>query len=75
MQEITHQSFGLLDVFLSEQKLPVQVAQINGVKIDDVNLSKAGQDQILEQLASDATSANEENSCLGFSVSSASLVT
>jgi hypothetical protein len=58
MQEITHQSFGLLDVFMSEQKLTVQVAQIDGVEINNMDLSKAGQDQILEQLASDAASAN-----------------
>jgi hypothetical protein len=62
-------------VFLSEQKLTVQVAQINGVKIDNVNLSEAGQDQILEQLTSDAASADEKNSCLGFPRRSANSVT
>ncbi len=57
-------------MFLSEEELAVQVAQIDGVKIDDVNLAKAGQDQILEQFASDPAGADEEHSCLNSWVSS-----
>lgn len=44
----THQSLGLLDMFLSEKKLTVQIAQIDGIKIDNVNLSEPCHDQVLE---------------------------
>jgi hypothetical protein len=61
---LTYYGLGLLDVFVPEQELTVQVAQIDCIKVDDVNLAEAGQDQVLEQFASNAASANEKHSCL-----------
>lgn len=35
-------------MFVAEEKLAIEVAQIDGVKVDDVDVTKAGHDQILE---------------------------
>lgn len=36
----THQCFGLLDVFETEEKLAIQIAQVDGIEIDDVNFAE-----------------------------------
>ena len=54
----THQSFRLLDMLLSEEELAVQIAQIDGVEIDDVDLAETSQNEVLEKLASDTASAH-----------------
>jgi hypothetical protein len=56
---MTHSRFGLLDMFLSEEELTVQVAQVDGIKVDYVDVSKAGHDQVLEQFASYPTGTNK----------------
>jgi hypothetical protein len=42
-------------VFVTEEKLSVKVAEINGVKVYDVNFAIAGEEQVLEKLAANAT--------------------
>lgn len=39
----TNQSFGLFDVFVTEEELAVQVAEINGIKVHDVDFAIAGE--------------------------------
>lgn len=60
----THQGLGFLNVFMAEEKLSIEIAEVNGVEIDDVNLAKAGQNQVLEQFAADATGADEKDARL-----------
>ena len=43
----SYQSLRFLDVFMSEEELTIKVAQINSVKIDDMNLAEASKDEIL----------------------------
>ena len=38
----THQSFRLLDVFLSEQELAVKIAEIDCVEVDHMDFAEAG---------------------------------
>ena len=45
-------------MLLSEEELAVQIAQIDGVEIDDVDLAETSQDEVLEKLASDTASAH-----------------
>jgi hypothetical protein len=45
---LTHQSLRFLDVLVSEEELSVQVAQVDGVKINDVNFTEASQDEVLQ---------------------------
>jgi hypothetical protein len=59
VKEMTHSRFWLLDMFLSEEELTVQIAQVDGIKIDYVDVSKAGHDQVLEQFASYPTGTNK----------------
>lgn len=48
-------------MFETEEKLAIQITQVYCVEIDDVNLAKAGKEQVLEQLAADAASAHEQH--------------
>lgn len=62
--ETTYQSLGPLDVLRAKEKLAVQVAQIYRVQVDDVNFTEAGEEEVFQQFAADATGADEENSRL-----------
>ena len=57
---LCNQGFRFLDVLLAKEELPVEVAQIDGVEIDDVNLAKAREYEVLEEFAANAAGANEE---------------
>lgn len=58
----THQCFGFLDVLEAEEELAVQVGEIDGVQVDDVDVAEAGEEEVLEQLAADTAGADEEDS-------------
>lgn len=45
-------------MLVSEEELAIEVTEIDGVKVDDMDFSKAGEDEILEQLATYASSAD-----------------
>ncbi len=45
----------------SKEELPVEIAQINGIKVDNVYLAKAGEHQILQQLAAYAASPDQQH--------------
>lgn len=45
--QVTHQCFGFLDMFEAEKELTIQVAQVNRVEIDDVDFTKAGEEEVL----------------------------
>jgi hypothetical protein len=60
----SYQCLRLLDVFLAEEELPVEVAEVNRIEVDNVDLPEAGKDEVLEQLASDAASADHEHARL-----------
>lgn len=48
-------------MFIAEQKLAVQVAEVDGVQVNDVDLSKASENQVLEKLAADATGSYHQD--------------
>ena len=54
---------GLPDVLFAEQKLPVQVAHVDRVKVDDRQLHEAAHTQALDKLTADATGSNHEHFC------------
>jgi len=56
-----YQRLGLFDVFVAEEELTVEVAEIDSVQIHDMNLSKACQDEVLQKLASNPASADHQN--------------
>ena len=59
-----NQSLGFLDVFLPEEELAIEVAQVDGVEVDDVDFAKPGQDEVLEELAANTACADEEDTGL-----------
>jgi hypothetical protein len=51
-------------VLVAEEKLAVEVAEVDGVEVDDVDLAEAGEDEVLEQLASDSSGAYHQDARL-----------
>lgn len=60
----SHKGFRLLDVLMAEEKLSVQIAQVDCIEIYDVDFTEAEEDDVLEKLAADATSANHQDTRL-----------
>ena len=44
-------------MLVPEKELPIQIAEVNGIKVDDMDFAKAGQDKVFEQFAADASSS------------------
>ena len=53
-----YQCLGFLYMLMAEKELAIQIAYIDSVQVNDVDLSKARQDKILQQFASNSASAN-----------------
>jgi hypothetical protein len=51
-------------VLIAEQKLAVEVAEVDGVKVDDVDFAKPGEHDVFEQLAAYAASSHHEHARL-----------
>ena len=60
----SYQSFRFLDMLMSEQELAVQVAQVDGVEIDNVGFTEASEDEVLQKLTADTASTNHQDSRL-----------
>lgn len=59
-----YQCFGLLDVLGSEEELAIEIAEVNRVEVDNVDLTEAGQDEVFEQFAADTAGTNHEHTRL-----------
>lgn len=51
-------------MLVAEQELAVEVAKIDGVEIDNVDFTEAGENEVLEQLAANAASSYHEHARL-----------
>jgi hypothetical protein len=51
-------------VLMSEEKLAIEVAQIDGIEIDNMDLTKTCKDEAFEKLASDSTGAHHQYTSL-----------
>jgi len=49
---------------MAKEELAVEVTEVDCIEIDDVNLSEAGENEVFEQLASDAACSNEQDARL-----------
>ena len=47
-------------MFMSKEKLAIKIAEVDCIKIDDVYLSKAGENQVLEQLTANTASTDQQ---------------
>lgn len=53
-------------MFVAEEELAIEIAKVNRIKINDVDLAEAGQDEVFEQLAADAASTDHQHARLVF---------
>lgn len=60
----THLGFRLFNMFMTEQELTIEITEIDSVKINNVDFSKADENQVLEQFTSNAASAYHEHALL-----------
>jgi hypothetical protein len=51
-------------VLVAEQELAIEVAEIDGVQVYHGDIAKAGEDEVLEEFAADATGSDHQNACL-----------
>jgi len=47
-------------VLVPKEKLAIEIAKVDSVEIDDVDLAEAGQHKVLEEFASDPASSNHK---------------
>lgn len=43
---MTDRGLGFLDVLMAKEKLAIEVTQVDCIKVDDVNVSKAGEHEV-----------------------------
>jgi hypothetical protein len=48
-------------MLMTKEELAVEVAEVYGIQINDMNLSEASQDEVLQKFTSDATGSNHED--------------
>lgn len=48
-------------MFVAEKKLTIQIADVNGVKIDNVNFAKASKDEVFQQFTANTACANHQD--------------
>lgn len=51
-------------MLVTEEELAVQVAEIDGIKVDDVDFAITGKKKILEKFAADSAGSYHQDSCL-----------
>lgn len=51
-------------MLVSEEKLPIEIAEINCIKVNYVDLAEACENEVLEQFASYPTRADHQYACL-----------
>ncbi len=45
---------------MTKKKLSIEIAQIDCIKVDDMNLTKTSEDKVFQELTSDSASANKK---------------
>ena len=61
---LPYDCFWFLDMFMSEQELAIQIAEIDRIQIYDMNFSKACEGEVLQQFTANSACANEKNTRL-----------
>lgn len=57
----SYKGFGFFDVLFLKEKLSVEVGEIDGVKVDDFDVAKAGEDEVFEEFTTDSAGAYDED--------------
>lgn len=48
-------------MLITKKKLAIEVAEVDCVKIDDVDFAEAGKDKVLQEFAANASSADQQD--------------
>lgn len=59
-----YQCLRFLDVLLVKEELTIQVAQVDCVQVDNVDFAEAGEEEVLEELAADASGTHQQDAGL-----------
>lgn len=59
-----HLGLGLADISLAEEELAVEVGNVDRVHVDDVNVAKTSEGEILQDLASQSASSDDKHLAL-----------
>ena len=51
-------------MLVTEEKLSIQIAEVDSIQIDDVNFAEAGEDKVLQKLAANPPSADHQDATL-----------
>ena len=55
------EGLGLAHVVLAEEELAVEVADVDGIQVDDLEVAEPAEDEVLEELAPDAPGPDDED--------------
>ena len=61
---IAHQSLRLFYMLLTKKKLTIEVAEVDGVQINDMDFAEAGEDKILQEFTANSASADHQDARL-----------
>lgn len=51
-------------MLITKEELPVEVAEINGVQVDNVDFAEANKDEVLQELTANSSSTDHQNARL-----------
>ena len=66
---MTNQRLRFLDVLMSEKELSVEIAQVNGIEVNEMDFHEPAENEILEQFATNSSSTNHQDPSLVHHVS------
>ena len=51
-------------MFVTKKKLTIEIAEVDGVQIDNVDLAEAGENKVLQELATNSSGTDHQNAGL-----------
>lgn len=63
---MSYYCFRFFNVLMAKEELAVEVAKVDGIKVNYVDLAKACQGEVLEEFAANATGTNKEDARLKY---------
>ena len=51
-------------MLVTEEELSIQITEVNGIQIDDVDLAEAGEDKVLQKFTANSSGADHQDAGL-----------
>ena len=55
-------------MLVTEEELSIQITEVNGIQIDDVDLAEAGEDKVLQKFTANSSGADHEDAGLRIAI-------